>query len=244
MFYEHGIQAFISKPIDILELDAVVRKWLRDIVKEGMVKSDEADTDSMADAALEKINIPGVNTEKGLSLYGGEMDIYLPLLRSYVSNTPGILGKLRNVSEQTLPEYVISVHGLKGTSAGIGAEALREAALKLETMSRAGDWAGVLSYNDRLIKDAETIVTNVRAWLENYDSRNAKPRLKTPDRDILAKLQQSCETYDMTGIDWAMFELESSVYEEGGDLIAWLREKIDVSEFGEAAERLRSYAAV
>jgi PAS domain S-box-containing protein len=28
MFYEHGFQAFISKPIDIMEMDSVIRKWL------------------------------------------------------------------------------------------------------------------------------------------------------------------------------------------------------------------------
>ncbi|WP_461252195.1 response regulator, partial [Treponema sp. R8-4-B8] len=29
MFYEHGFQAFISKPIDVVEMDAVIRKWVR-----------------------------------------------------------------------------------------------------------------------------------------------------------------------------------------------------------------------
>jgi CheY-like chemotaxis protein len=28
MFLQHGFRAFISKPIDIMELDSVVRKWV------------------------------------------------------------------------------------------------------------------------------------------------------------------------------------------------------------------------
>jgi hypothetical protein len=47
----------------------------------------------------------------------------------------------------------------------------------------------------------------------------------------------------MSGIDRAMSELESADYEEGADLVAWLKEKIGISEFAEAAERLRSYVA-
>jgi PAS domain S-box-containing protein len=246
MFYKHGFQAFITKPIDIMELDSVIKKWVHDeaqgtpsdVLGSGASPASELIPEDKNDENA-AMHIPGVDTEKGISLYAGEMDIYLPLLRSYASNTPGILDKLRNVSPETLPDYVIAVHGLKGISASIGAQAIRDAALNLETISRAGDLGGVLALNDKLIKDTETLVANLKAWLERYDSRNAKPRLKAPDRELLEKLRQSCENYDMGGIDQAMSELESTNYEEGAELLAWLRERIDVSELAEAAERLR-----
>jgi hypothetical protein len=38
-----------------------------------------------------------VDTKKGLSLYAGETKVYLPLLRSFIANTPGILDKMRTV---------------------------------------------------------------------------------------------------------------------------------------------------
>jgi hypothetical protein len=41
---------------------------------------------------------------------------------------------------------------LKGTSASIGAEGVRAAAMNLEAMARAGDLQSVLSLNDKLIK--------------------------------------------------------------------------------------------
>jgi CheY-like chemotaxis protein len=252
MFYEHGFQAFISKPIDIMEMDSVIRKWVRNESQENEFGSDvpETGTSSASDIIpidendeKTEIVIPEVDTKKGLSYYAGETDIYLALLRSYVTNTHGNLDRLKAVSKETLPDYVIAVHGLKGTSAGIGAEGVRETAANLETMSRAGDLDGVLLQNDKLIKDTEAVVANIRAWLEQYDARNAKPRVKAPDRTLLIQLRQSCEKYDMSGIDKAMSELESADYEEGADLIAWLKEKIDVSEIAEAAERLRGYAA-
>ena len=31
LFYKHGFQAYISKPINIMELDSVIRKWVRDL---------------------------------------------------------------------------------------------------------------------------------------------------------------------------------------------------------------------
>jgi HPt (histidine-containing phosphotransfer) domain-containing protein len=187
------------------------------------------------------IEIPGVNIEKGLSLYAGSKKVYLPLLRSYVSNTPGILDKLRSISAENLTNYVISVHGLKGTNAGIGAEAVREVALELENISRDGDLQGVLARNDKLIADAESLVANIKAWLDKNDIHEAKPRLKEIDKELLAKLRQACENYDMENIDKTMSEPEKNDYKEGADLIPWLRGKIETSDFDEAAERLAKY---
>lgn len=114
------------------------------------------------------IDISGVDTERGLALYGGELDIYLPILRSYAVNTSVVLDKLRSVSKEKLPDYVINVHGVKGTSANIGAEKTRETALTLETMARNGDLDGVLAINDKFIKDTENIVANIKKWFEQY----------------------------------------------------------------------------
>jgi len=117
----------------------------------------------------DNINIPGVDTAKGLSLYDGEQDIYLEILRSYVSTAPAAIEKIRTVTEETLSEYTLNIHGIKGACASIGAEALREAALNLETMSRAGNLQGVIAENESFIKNAESVITNVVSWLEKHD---------------------------------------------------------------------------
>jgi PAS domain S-box-containing protein len=244
MFYAHGFQGFITKPIDVMEMDTILRKWVYDSKHDADHASD-ASGDQAPEAPPEdepiEINIQGVDTKKGLALYANETDIYLPMLRSYIANTPLTLEKLKLVSSETLSDYVISVHGLKGTSAGIGAEDIRAKALELEQMSRAGDLQGVLLKNGKLIADTEVLVTNITAWLKEYDSRNVKPRQKAPDRELLAKLRQCCETYDMSGIDDVMAELDKTDYEEDADLMAWIREKIVISEIGEVAERLAQY---
>jgi PAS domain S-box-containing protein len=246
MFYAHGFQDFITKPIDVMEMDTILRKWVYDNKKHNDASASAApesgapETAAPSDETIE-ITIPGVDTKKGLALYAGETDIYLPMLRSYIANTPGTLEKLRKVSVETLSDYVITVHGLKGTSAGIGAEEIRAQALELENLSRAGDLQGVLAKNNKLIANTEVIVANVKAWLEQYDSKNAKPRQKTPDKALLAKLRQCCENYDMSGIDEIMAELDKTDYEEDADLIAWIKEKIVISEIDEVAERLAEY---
>jgi PAS domain S-box-containing protein len=238
IFYEHDFQAFITKPIDVIEMDAVIKKWVRDKNREEVLIQNEH---SAVDIQIENmvIEIPGVDTEKGLSLVAGAKKIYLPMLRSYASNTPKVLDKLRSVSAENLHDYVITVHGLKSTSAGIGAEAIREAALKLESMSRSGDLQGVLAKNDKLIAETEIIVANIKAWLEKNDVHEVKLRKKAPDKELLARLRESCESYNMDDIEKAMSELESADYDEGADLVTWIREKIDISKMGDVAKRLK-----
>jgi signal transduction histidine kinase/CheY-like chemotaxis protein/HPt (histidine-containing phosphotransfer) domain-containing protein len=234
MFYAHDFQAFISKPIDVMELDSALRKWVRDDTRETVMVQTEP---SSGDEKIE-IKIPGVDTKKGLSLYVGDTKVYLSLLRSYIANTPKVLEKLRLVSAENLSDYVITVHGLKGTSAGIGAEEVRKQALELENLSRAGDLKSVLAKNNKLIADAEIIVSNVKEWLDKNDVQDAKPRLKAPNKELLAKLRESCESYDIDGIEQVMSELEKADYEEDADLVKWIREKVDISKMGEVAQRL------
>jgi HPt (histidine-containing phosphotransfer) domain-containing protein len=245
MFYAHGFQDFITKPIDVMEMDKVLRKWVYDGKRHDNVPAHsepESTSSEVPEEKIVEIKIPGVNTKRGLSLYADDTDIYIPLLRSYIANTPATIEKLRNVTGETLSDYVISVHGLKGTSAGIGAEDVRAQALELENLSRSGDLQGVWSKNGKLLADAEVIVANVKAWLEQYDSQNAKPRQKAPDRALLAKLRLCCENYDMSGIDEVILELDKVDYEEEADLIVWIKEKIVISEISEIAERLAQYS--
>jgi len=241
MFYEHGFQAYVSKPIDLSELDSVIKKWVRDDSHEDIPVADESSESEVLSENV-VIDIPGVDAKKALSLYAGKTKVYISVLRSYAASTPVILDKLRSVSAETLHTYTINVHGLKGTSNSIGAESVRKAAYELEKISRDGDLDGVLAGNGALIADAETIVSGIKAWLEQYDANSEKkPRLKAPDKELLARLRKGFENYEIREVDKIMSELESADYEEGADLITWLREKIETSEFAEAAERLEKY---
>ena len=118
-----------------------------------------------------KLNIPGIDAEKGLDLYDDEFDIYLTVLRSYAANTPAVLDKLRKVSAETLPDYAVTVHGVKGTSANIGAEETRKTALKMETLAKAGDLSGILANNEEFLKDADKLIENINLWLKEFDAK-------------------------------------------------------------------------
>jgi CheY-like chemotaxis protein len=161
MFLENGFNAFLSKPINILRLDAVVKRWIQK--KDGSAESETAEAHEEVDGS--DIKIPGLNALIGLDLCGGEMDTFRFALGSFISHTPNSIEKLRNVSRENLHNYAIAVHGLKGVCAAIGAEDARAKAYRLETAAKAGDLDTVLAENDALLQDAQTLVRDITDWL-------------------------------------------------------------------------------
>jgi HPt (histidine-containing phosphotransfer) domain-containing protein len=115
------------------------------------------------------IEIPGIDANSGLELCDGDMGIYLNSLRLYVSSIPASLEKMRGVSEKTLKDYSITVHSVKSMSEYVGAEEIRKTAKQLEALSKDGDLKGVLAKNEAFIKFAESIVGNIRNWLESKE---------------------------------------------------------------------------
>ena len=239
MFLEKGFDGFISRPINISQLDDFLNMYIRDKtnnkkaefppnLEPGFIKGGENSG----------IKITGLDTETGLALYGGDEAAYFSVLRSYVPNAEKVIEKLRHVSEESLGDYAIKVHGLKGISAGIGAEELRELAYKLEIKAKAGDLEGVLFLNEGLIKEAENIVQALKSWINGEDKKNPKPLLPCPDLNTLNRLREGCASYDMNEIDEAMDLLESANYQKDAALVSWLRERIDDLEFDLAVSRL------
>ena len=113
-----------------------------------------------------KVEIPGIIAESGLDLCDDDFEIYLRSLRLFVSNVPETLVKMSAVTSDTLQEYSVRAHGIKGISQYIGAEDVRIKAKKLEQMSKDGDFSGVIIENAAFIKYTDEIVLNIQNWLK------------------------------------------------------------------------------
>ena len=241
MFLDSGFQAFLSKPIDMMKLDLLLKQWVRNKHKE----TSNVMASPLPEPTPEKdgrtIPLPGIHEEKALSLYGYDLELYLPVLRSYAANTPAVIDNLRHVTEETLSAYATNVHGLKGASGSIGAEEVRSRAEHLEAAAKAGNLAEVLAGNEILLKESGALVAAIQLWLHGENAQNNKPCLHAPAPALLTTLRQSCEQYNMNEVDAAMEQLESACYDINGSLIVWLREKVDTSDFAAITARLKEY---
>jgi HPt (histidine-containing phosphotransfer) domain-containing protein len=116
------------------------------------------------------IEIPGIDTEIALGLFDDDLEIYKVVLRAFVSNIPEVLDKIRGVSSETLQDYLIKIHSLKGSCANIGAEKARAEAGRLELMAKNGDLTGVQDGNGSFLEKITVLMDDIRNWLEQTDS--------------------------------------------------------------------------
>ncbi|MCL2576423.1 MAG: transporter substrate-binding domain-containing protein [Defluviitaleaceae bacterium] len=242
MFLQNGFQAFISKPIEIAHLDAVIREWVRDKEQEKLHQHIEeqnppAQNNEKNWQAMDK-GIPGINTKKGLSRFNGDKDAYLDVLRSYAKNTPRLLEGSGQVTSDLLADYATIVHGIKGSSGGICAEETAGIAEALEGAALAGDYEYVAAHNENLTTTARRLISGITTMLERFDADNLKPKKEKLDNETLDRLRQACIDYEMSGVDAALGELEAFDYKTDGELIVWLRENAEQMNFDEIVKRI------
>jgi HPt (histidine-containing phosphotransfer) domain-containing protein len=252
-FLNNGFQDFLTKPIDIMKMNTTINRWVRDkamekelgldresLLAEGSqdtaAENSEGDLECRISTLIRTVHVEGLDVEKGLERFGGDEKSYVESLRSYVVHTPELLENARN--PEALGDYAITVHGIKGSSRGISADAIGQKAEALEHAAKAGNAGFVKDENEKFIIAAEEFITNLTELLAVLENNLKKPRKIAPDPDLLASLRDAAENYDMGGLDRVMEELERYTYELDEELVPWLSEQIDKSEFEEIMERL------
>jgi FOG: HPt domain len=114
------------------------------------------------------IGIQGVDEGIFQDLLDGDEDLFKTVLSTFVDKTPGSLAKLANPTKETLEDYRILVHAVKGACANICAEELRKKAYDLEMKAKGGDLDGIKAGNAPFIKEVEDMVAKAGNWLKSH----------------------------------------------------------------------------
>jgi HPt (histidine-containing phosphotransfer) domain-containing protein len=222
-------------------MDNAIRQWVRDKSQEHGAELNAVDAQPTGEnrpSPIFNLLIDGVDFEKGLKRFGGDEQSYIDVVRSYVKNTPDLLEQLADVTETTLADYTIIVHGIKSGSRSIGAEEIGGFAEKLEQAGKRGDLAAVLSENKRFIAQAKNLLSALSTFLEEVNHLSPKPHAAAPDPQTLRELAEACRSFDIDGADAAVAKLDKFDYDDGAELVEWLHTQLAALAFREIAERL------
>ncbi|MDR2434832.1 MAG: response regulator [Treponema sp.] len=242
MFLENGFNDYLSKPIEITRLNDIMDIWIPAHKKMRQERTEEEKSSLLPPDIL----VDGIDLAAGKERYGEES--YLEVLRSYSIHTPALLEKMRKLTKAPLEgerirDYIITVHGLKGSAYGVCAGETAKLAGGLEHAARNGNLRFIEANNGRFLESSETLLQNIRNLLEEITGpAEARPRLPEPDKDLLAELLEACKHYRISVMEKTLLRLEENEYESGGELIVWLREQLDNLEYDAIAERLASNA--
>jgi signal transduction histidine kinase/DNA-binding response OmpR family regulator/HPt (histidine-containing phosphotransfer) domain-containing protein len=253
LFLNSGFNDFISKPIDIKQLDMALNKWVRDKQSEETLKQAEKEARGQ-DQEREKAGTPlffersvtGIDLSAVKELYGNSAAAYMPVLKSFVTHIPLFLEELSACIEGDLGQYAIKVHGLKGSCGTVCAAGAAAAAGDLERAAKEGDMTFVRTHHGALVRAVTDLTAELTAMIGEWETvqperiREQKPE---PDRDLLRRLAAACSEYKANEIEEILGELGQFRYETGGELLGWLREQADNFEYDAIQNRLKDFPA-
>ena len=164
-YIEQGFDDYLTKPVDGLELEKMLIKYLPDekvvISKiKDAAENDEHRLDEVFVAALESV---GVDIESGKSYCGHDDLMYKAVLGDFALEQKT---KTLNIEEsyeaKDWKNYSVYVHSLKSSSKTIGAKDLFELAAESEAAADNLDVAAIDKNHDKMIDMYEKIVKVIR----------------------------------------------------------------------------------
>jgi CheY-like chemotaxis protein/HPt (histidine-containing phosphotransfer) domain-containing protein len=241
MFLSKGFQAFLTKPIDLLRLDEILRRWVRDKEKEKLLPAKEIfiEHQSESERRLLREDIAGVDINEGIARFNGDEKAYLNILRSYTVNTVKHLDTIADISEDMLNQYAITVHAISGASHGICAHMIGALAADFEKAAKSGDYKYVSANNQAFMEAVKKLIHDIEKALSSIESDNPKPVKDRPDEETLSKLLAACRDYDIDGVDSVISEIDAFQYNADNGLAEWIKANAKKTNYRQIIEKLK-----
>ena len=185
MFMSEGFDGFVSKPIEMEELERVLRQVLPkssityvydDGDDDGFSNAEGGTQENGGSAARDvrtiwdKVGELGIDVQDGLNYCLGDEEFYKTLLLQYASEAGEKIAHLKKYfEEKDWGNYEILIHALKSTSKMIGAPSLSEEARKLEMAAKAKDEAYLVEHHLSVVSEYDHLKRELFLALEAGD---------------------------------------------------------------------------
>ncbi len=251
MFIEEGFSDYVSKPIEISELERVLSKFIpgSKIVTYSETTQDDTDISS---TDISSIHIDGIDTMLGITYCSGNPDDYIDIIKVYYNNGISRKDEIQRCCEQKdWKNYTILVHALKSTSLTIGAVRLSNMAKRLEAAGKEKQEKIILESNNEMLKEYERVLEAIK------NSPSVFPKSETPASALsgenlrvlpdeafigcLDKLSECLETFEIKSVEKYLESLKDCSYngESLNVILSAAAEKAYGFDFMGASEEIR-----
>lgn len=207
-FVQVKMNDFVSKPIRIKELAACLLKWLPE---ELVIMQAPEDTvaESSLDPAYEERELPqieGLDVSEGIQNCGSKK-LFLELLGDFYKLIGQKSTKLEKcLSDGMLRDFTVEVHALKNTARMIGAKELSELFYKMEQLGNAEADDEIKARMPKLMKLYKSYQPILKPFAHVQGNRKSVSTGQI--EEILRRMHQAVDSFDLDAADAAMKELE------------------------------------
>lgn len=187
MFRQAGFDGFVAKPVDMVELERVLKRVLPPalVVANSNQPPKEDHSGIAPDDIFDRLRAIGVDTDTGMYYSQNDAEFYKTLLNQYAQESTA---KKKTMEESlalgNLGDYAIQVHSIKSTSKMIGEMNLSEMAKELEEAAKRGDRAFVDKSHDAMLAVYERLLDAI-----DPDRAASKVKEDTSDFDEILEFE-------------------------------------------------------
>jgi CheY-like chemotaxis protein/HPt (histidine-containing phosphotransfer) domain-containing protein len=248
-FLHSGFNDFLSKPIDIVKLNAVLEKWIpkekREIVSEAEYKAEIKNRQEQSKNIEFEIN--GIDTQRGIFLSGGSTELFLETLAIFYKDVQEKIKDIRKCLDNgAMDLYTIYAHALKSACSNVGAVQLSETAKSLEAAGDRADLKFIEANTPAFLASLELLAGEIKSALDTKKGEGAgKKDVGQGDIELLTqeleKLKSGLETLDAGIINLAVENLKNvNISDDIETAINDISDKILIGEYEEAADAVNA----
>ncbi len=235
VFLKNGFDDFISKPIDIRQLNAALIKHIRskqspETLDAAQKEKEEFDKKQAA-----------AGGGKGQQVDPQLANIFARDAEKAINVLDGVLQK-NFKTESDIQLYIINVHAMKSALANIGEQELSSSALKLEQAGREKDLKTMKAETNNFLEALKAVIEKIKPKDEDdagiEDSEEALVFL----REKLTEIKNACDAYDKKTVKNTLNELKEKTWSRNTkELMNTIADHLLHSEFDEVSALADSY---
>ena len=228
IFLHNGFDDFISKPIDIRQLNIVLNKLIRDKQPPEVIEK----------ARLEKAK------QNKFSLH---QSVGPEIAKIFVRDAEKSVPALENVSQNNfhkndMQTFIIHVHAMKSALANIGETELSAAAFKLEQAGREENIHEIKTQTPKFINALRAIIEKIKSSDKDNETDEDETDALALLREKMYIVQNACAALDKKTAKNTMNELRKKTWSrKTKDLLNSISEYLLHSEFENAAVLAKEY---
>lgn len=270
MFLREGFDEFISKPVDPLEMERVLRKVLpkssiqfvdedyriKSEVIEAQADTKDGKTDGLIPGSqteedkLNRLEDAGIHTQSGIQYCSGDKEFYVELLTKFAKDGERKETEINDFYKQEdFENYSILVHALKSTAKMVGADSLSENAKHAEMAAKNHDVGYIREHHEELLDEYHQVVQCILDVFELAEKGtmqlvkgNATEISEEELLQRLAELKGRLDTFEADKAESLILEMSGIIFKgvSMDELLYDVRQDVDDFEFTLAAEKVET----
>ena len=260
MFLREGFDEFVSKPIETLELERILRKVLP---KSAISYVDENEKKHLSlqtpqciqnneehseEDELVRLDNVGIHTQSGMQYCLGDRKFYIELLTKFVKEANRKETEIIEFYQKDdFSNYAIIVHALKSNAKMLGADELSEKAKSMEEAAKKCDASYIRENHETLLEQYRQTVQSICEVL-HLDSSDGEQVAMVDTVEMtkeellqrLAELKEGLDTFEADKAESLIAEMEKAIYHDMsvGELLHEIWKDVDDYEFTSASEKV------